>query len=61
MSNEIEKLDFFGTEYDINGSRLAQKANIDGAYESMTVGNAEQLISSVTVNDKVPYNFRTRK
>lgn len=38
---------------------LEDYARINGAYESMTVGNAEQLISSVTVNDKVPYNFRT--
>lgn len=38
---------------------LEDYAKIDGAYEQMTVGNAEQLISSVTVNDKVPYNFRT--
>lgn len=35
------------------------KANIDGAYENFTAGNAEQLISSVKVNNKVPYNFRT--
>lgn len=35
------------------------KANIDGAYENLTAGNAEQLISSVTIKDKVPYNFRT--
>ena len=38
---------------------LEDYAKTDGAYEQMTVGNAEQLISSVTVNDKVPYNFRT--
>lgn len=38
---------------------LEDYARTDGAYEQMTVGNAEQLISSVTVNDKVPYNFRT--
>lgn len=35
------------------------KANIDGYYESMTVGNAEQLVATVGVNDKVPFNFRT--
>ena len=34
-------------------------ARTDGAYESMTVGNAEQLIATVSVSDKVPYNFRT--
>ena len=34
-------------------------ANPDGNYPNMTVGNAEQLVSSVGINDKVPYNFRT--
>lgn len=38
---------------------LAEKANIDGSYEGLTAGNAEQLVSSVGINDKVPYNFRT--
>lgn len=38
---------------------LQLKANIDGYYESMTVGNAEQLVSSVYVEDSVPYLFRT--
>lgn len=38
---------------------LETKAEIDGAYESMTVGNAEQLVSTVFVNDEEPYNFRT--
>jgi hypothetical protein len=38
---------------------LAAKADIDGYYEEMSVGNAEQLISSVGINDKTPYNFRT--
>lgn len=38
---------------------LETKAEIDGAYETMTVGNAEQLVSTVFVNDEEPYNFRT--
>ena len=38
---------------------LARKANIDGAYDSMTVGNAEQLVSNQYIEDKVPYLFRT--
>lgn len=38
---------------------LANKANIDGYYENMGVGNAEQLIATVAVEDKAPYNFRT--
>lgn len=41
------------------GNSLELKAEIDGLYEGMTVGNAEQLVSSVYVEDKVPYNFRT--
>lgn len=36
-----------------------RKANIDGAYEQMTVGNAEQLVGSAFNVDSVPYNFRT--
>ena len=40
-------------------SALLEKAQIDGYYEGMTVGNAEQLIATVGVQDKVPYNFRT--
>lgn len=31
----------------------------DGFYQGMGVGNAEQLISTVGVTDKAPYNFRT--
>lgn len=41
-----------------NASALDNKANVDGSYESMTVGNAEQLVSTVGVEDQVPYNFR---
>lgn len=35
------------------------KADQNGYYESMTVGDAEQLIATIGVEDKVPYNFRT--
>ena len=38
---------------------LANKADIDGSYENLTAGNAEQLVSSVGINDKVPYIYRT--
>ena len=31
----------------------------DGSYQQMTVGNAEQLVATVGIEDKVPYNFRT--
>lgn len=38
---------------------LSSKANIDGYYEDMTVGDAKQLVASQYVENKVPYNFRT--
>ena len=38
---------------------LTDKADIDGSYDNMTVGNAKQLVSSVFTEDQVPYNFRT--
>lgn len=37
---------------------IVNKANIDGYYENLTAGNAEQLISSTSIVDKEPYNFR---
>lgn len=37
---------------------MENAARIDGAYDGMSVGNANQLISSVGIKDKVPYNFR---
>ena len=38
---------------------MARKADIDGNYPDMTVGNAEQLVSTVGVDDNAPYNYRT--
>ena len=38
---------------------LSTKAEIDGYYQSMTVGNAEQLVSTVGKTDETPYLFRT--
>jgi hypothetical protein len=38
---------------------LESKADVDGDYKLMTVGNAEQLKSSVGEVNKTPYNFRT--
>jgi len=46
VGEEIEDLD-------------GRKAEINGYYEDMTVGDAEQLVATVGVTDKVPYNFRT--
>lgn len=38
---------------------LETKANVDGNYPTMTVGNSDQLNSTVFVVDKVPYLYRT--
>ena len=38
---------------------MAGKADANGNYPNMTVGNADQLVSSVKIEDQVPYIFRT--
>ena len=48
-----------GDKFDEVEAELVNKANVDGAYENMTVGNAEQLISTVGETNKTPYLFRT--
>lgn len=47
------------TEIDVEEYLATEKASIDGYYDGMTVGNAEQLISSVYSEDNAAYNFRT--
>ena len=55
----IDQVQVAGTTYDVEDRRCDTKAEVDGYYESMTVGNSEQLVATVGVEDKVPYNFRT--
>lgn len=38
---------------------MAGKADANGNYPNMTAGNADQLVSSVKIEDQVPYQFRT--
>ena len=38
---------------------VADKADVDGTYDSFTAGGAKQLLSTVYVDDNEPYNFRT--
>lgn len=38
---------------------ISRKADIDGSYPDMTVGNADQLNSTQMITDTVPYVFRT--
>lgn len=63
MTDYIDKATIGGTTYDMrdSGARTAleTKAEVDGYYEQMTVGNAEQLVATVGVENKAPYNFRT--
>lgn len=47
------------TEAKLDPTFAASLAKVDGSYEGMTVGNAEQLISTVGVEDNAPYTFRT--
>ena len=49
LSEDVDELD----------EAVAKKANVDGSYDTLTAGNAEQLISTQVVEDKVPYLFRT--
>ena len=62
-NNYLDGVTINGTEYELRDvsaqEQIANKANDDGYYESMTVGQAEQLVSTVGIEDKVPYNFRT--
>lgn len=43
----------------VEKTTLDDYAQIDGYYSDMTVGDAEQLISSMYVEDSEPYSFRT--
>lgn len=41
------------------GEQIAEKANVDGCYEEMTVGDAEQLVATQFVENNEPYLFRS--
>lgn len=47
------------TEVDRLRAEVAAKANVDGYYEEMTVGDAEQLVATQFVEDSEPYLFRS--
>ena len=55
MADDVEGL---STDVEELQEQMETKAEIDGLYEDMTVGNAEQLIASDYVTDKAPYLFR---
>ena len=46
-------------ENEIEALNIDNKANIDGFYEGMTVGGAEQIISNMMDYDQTPYQYRT--
>lgn len=59
--NQVEFLDENGDvieTHDIQDIDNAELARVDGAYEQMTVGNAEQLISDSRDTNLIPYLFR---
>lgn len=58
LENETSIADVKGDLDEIETS-LETKAEIDGYYEDMTVGDAEQLVSTQFIEDSVPYLYRT--
>jgi hypothetical protein len=50
--------DTYATKDDV-AEEMATKADIDGNYPDMTVGNAEQIVSEDYLTDTAPYVFRT--
>lgn len=50
-----------GTVDDVGtlNTEIQNKANVDGSYSTLTAGNAEQLVSTVGVEESTPYLFRT--
>lgn len=60
-----DPLTILGENYifnDVNDSSLIYRVKPfedDGTYQNLTAGNAEQLVATQYVEDKVPYNFRT--
>jgi len=58
----------YTAEFDVTNGEVSEEslaetledyAKIDGMYENLTSGNAEQLVSTVGVSDNAPYTFRT--
>lgn len=47
------------TEAKLDPTFAASLAKVDGSYELLTSGNAEQLVSTVGVENNAPYVFRT--
>lgn len=58
---EVTQAEFDALADDVSDMQdtLEHKADINGYYTDMTVGNAEQLVSSQFVEDAEPYKFRT--
>lgn len=49
----------FSTVIEAMNDILANKANVDGSYSTLTAGNAEQLVGTVFAEDDAAYTFRT--
>ena len=56
MRAEVAAREAFQTSVE---GQIAEKANVDGYYEEMTVGDAEQLVATQFVEDNEPYLFRS--
>lgn len=49
----------FSTVIEAMNDILANKANVDGSYSTLTAGNAEQLVGTIFTEDDAAYTFRT--
>lgn len=60
-AGEVTQAEFDALADDVSDMQdtLEHKADIDGYYTDMTVGAAEQVVSSTMVEDNAPYKIRT--
>ena len=59
IQGDIEDQTDLATRLNAIEETLPNKADIDGYYEDMSVGSAEQLLSNTYENDSTPYLYRT--
>ena len=59
INDKSEQIDQNAEDISDLQTAISTKAEIDGNYENLTAGTAEQLASTVFIEDNAPYHFRT--
>lgn len=59
INAKSEQIDQNAEDISALQTAISTKAEIDGNYENLTAGTAEQLASTVFIEDNAPYHFRT--